>query len=33
MKVAVLVDEGYYRKRAAHVLGKKSAKERSQHKT
>ena len=30
MKVAILVDGGYYRKRANHVLGKKSAKERSQ---
>ena len=30
MKVAILVDGGYYRKRATHVLGKKDAPERAQ---
>lgn len=30
MKVAILVDGGYYRKRATHVLGKKDALERAQ---
>ena len=30
MKTAILVDGGYYRKRAVHVLGKKTAKDRAQ---